>query len=68
MNKYLQSIIPLVIVIVIFFLISIYLFKYLGINFKTNNEEHILKRVINVETFDNLNRKNNNIKTCSSIG
>ena len=68
MNEYLQSIIPLSIVIVIFFLISIYLFKYLGINFKTNNEEHILKRVINVETYDNLNKKNNNIKTCLSIG
>ena len=68
MNEYLQSIIPLTIVIVIFFLISIYLFKYLGINFKTNDEEHILKRVINVETYDNLNKKNNNIKTCSSIG
>ena len=64
MNEYLQSIIPLTIVIVIFFLVSIYLFKYLGINFKTNDQEHILKRVINVETFNNLNIKNNNIKTC----
>lgn len=64
MNEYLQSIIPLTIVIVIFFLVSIYLFKYLGINFKTNNQEHILKRVINVETFNNVN-----IEKCSnSIG
>ena len=59
MNEYLQSIIPLTIVIIIFFLISIYLFKYLGINFKTNNQEHILKRVINVESFDNNNNNNN---------
>ena len=64
MNEYLQSIIPLTIVIVIFFLISIYLFKYLGINFKTNNEEHILKRVINVETFNNVNIE----KFSNSIG
>ena len=64
MNEYLQSIIPLTIVIVIFFLVSIYLFKYVGINFKTNDQEHILKRVINVETFNNLNIKNNKIKTC----
>ena len=63
MNEYLQSIIPLTIVIVIFFLVSIYLFKYLGINFKTNDEEHILKRVINVETYDNNNK---NIKDLSS--
>ena len=60
MKEYLQSIIPLIIVIVIFFLISIYLFKYLGINFKTNDKEHILKRIINVETFNNNEEKFSN--------
>ena len=56
MNNYLTQILPSVIIIVLFFLISITIFNYLGISFKDDNEQ-VLRRVITVETFDNSHVK-----------
>ena len=52
MDKKKTNIVPLVIFIILFFLISILIFKYLGISFK-NNDEQVLTRIITVETFNN---------------
>ena len=52
MDKKKTNIVPLVIFIILFFLISILIFKYLGISFK-NNDEQVLRRIITVETFNN---------------
>ena len=59
MSKYLTQILPSVIVIVLFFLITISIFKYLGISFK-DDRDPILRRIITVETFSNKNCLNCN--------
>ena len=60
MNEYFITILPLIIIVVIFFIISILLFKYLGVSFQTNNKK-VLKRVITVETYNNNKYDKNNI-------
>ena len=59
MSKYLTQIIPSAIVIVLFFLITISIFKYLGISFKDDSDP-VLRRIITVETFSNNNCLNCN--------
>ena len=50
MNKYLVKMLPLVLFIILFFVISITIFKYLGISFKDDSEQ-VLRRIITVESF-----------------
>ena len=59
MSNYLTQILPSAIVIVIFFLITISIFKYLGISFKDDSDP-VLRRIITVETFSNKNCLNCN--------
>tara|TARA_R110002072_G_scaffold286538_1_gene451622 strand:- start:1134 stop:1322 length:189 start_codon:yes stop_codon:yes gene_type:complete len=62
MNNFLK-ILPLIISIVLFFLLTIAFFKYKDISFEQSND-HILKRVVTVETLKN----NNNLSYNNYIG
>jgi hypothetical protein len=59
MNNYLAQILPSTILIILFFLISLAIFKYLQISFQSNNDQ-VLRRIITVETFNNKNCVNCN--------
>jgi len=63
MNKYLTQIIPSTIIIVLFFLITIFAFKYLGISFKDDSDP-VLKRIITVETFSDKKIINSGYSEC----
>lgn len=62
MNNFLK-ILPLIISILLFFLITIAFFKYKAISFDQSND-HVLKRVVTVETLKN----NNNLSYNNYIG
>lgn len=46
------ELLPSIILILLFFLITIAFFKYKGISFEQSND-HVLKRVVTVETYKN---------------
>lgn len=49
---YFKNILPKVLIVILFFIITINLSQYLGLNFKENNDQ-VLTKIITVETLDN---------------
>jgi hypothetical protein len=50
-SKYFKNMLPKVLMVILFFIITINLFNYLGWDFKEKNDQ-ILTKVITVETFN----------------
>lgn len=51
--KYFKNILPKVLIVILFFIITINLFQYLGLNFKEKDDQ-VLKKIITVETLNNV--------------
>lgn len=49
---YFKNILPKVLIVILFFIITINLFQYLGLNFKEKDDQ-VLKKIITVETLNN---------------
>jgi hypothetical protein len=49
---YFKNILPKVLIVILFFIITINLFQYLGLNFKEKNDQ-VLTKIITVETYNN---------------
>ena len=54
-SKYFKNMLPKVLMVILFFIITINLFNYLGWDFKEKNDQ-ILTKVITVETFKDKKR------------
>lgn len=50
--RYFKNIFPKILIVVLFFIITINLFQYLGLNFKEKNNQ-VLTKIITVETLNN---------------
>ena len=50
---YFKNIFPKVLIVILFFIITINLFQYLGLNFKEKDDQ-VLKKIITVETLNNV--------------
>ena len=50
--EYFKNILPKVLIVILFFIITINLFQYLGLNFKEKNDQ-VLTKIITVETYNN---------------
>lgn len=51
--RYFKNIFPKVLIVILFFIITINLFQYLGLNFKEKDDQ-VLKKIITVETLNNV--------------
>ena len=51
--SYFKNIFPKVLIVILFFIITINLFQYLGLNFKEKDDQ-VLKKIITVETLNNV--------------
>ena len=63
--RYFKNILPKVLIVILFFIITINLFQYLGLNFKEKNDQ-VLTKIITVETFNNNFHYGGDCGVCSA--
>jgi len=56
--RYFKNIFPQILIVLLFFIITINLFQYLGVTFKENDDQ-VLTKIITVETFDKIEKFSN---------